>query len=53
MRLAVCDRAGRVLLEGVMSEDSAFVFDEPRGPYTVLFDAGAGHRFEIRGDDVY
>ena len=53
VRLAVRDRAGRVLLEGVMSEDSAFVFDEPRGRYTVLFDAGAGHRVEIRGDDVY
>ncbi len=53
VRLAVRDRAGRVLLEGVMSEDSAFVFDEPRGRYTVLFDAGAGHRVEIRGGDVY
>ena len=53
VRLAVRDRAGRVLLEGVMGEDSAFVFDEPRGRYTVLFDAGAGHRVEIQGDDVY
>ena len=51
--IAVKNRAGRVLVEGSMDENSVFVFDQPRGRYTVLFDAGAGHRIEIRGDDIY
>ncbi|MFW5679496.1 MAG: hypothetical protein ACOC3D_04475 [Pseudomonadota bacterium] len=53
VRLAVRDRSGRVLLEGTMTEDSSFVFDRPGGTYSVLLDAGAGHRIEIRGDDIY
>lgn len=51
--MKVLDTEGNILVEGVMDEDSSFVFDIPEVPYVVLFDAGPGHSIEIKGEDVF
>lgn len=35
-----------------MSEEGELEFDRPYGAYRVVFDAGPGHRIEIRGRDI-
>ncbi len=52
VKMSVMDLAEKVLKSGKMNEDSEFEFDKPKEPYKVLFDAGEGHRIEIRGDDI-
>lgn len=42
----------RVLIEGVMNEDSEFSFDKPAGDYVVLFDAGEGHQIKVPGKEI-
>jgi len=43
---------GKVLIEGVMNEDSEFTFKKPEGPYKVIFDAGPGHEVEVPGEEI-
>ena len=43
---------GKVLLEGVMTEDSEFTFDKPEGDYSVFFDAGEGHTITVPGSEI-
>ena len=50
--MRVRNRSGYVVIEGTMDEFSEFVFEKPRGRYSVLFDAGQGHRIEISSDDI-
>ena len=50
--LRVLDQAGKVLIEGVMSERSDFTFAKPKGDFRVEFDAGEGHVVTIDGRDI-
>lgn len=49
----VVTQNGKEIMSGQMSEASEFTFKKPEGPYTVLFDAGEGHKVEIQGKDIY
>lgn len=53
VRMAVRDSAGHVLIEGKMDENSEFTFDKPEGAFSVLFDAGEGHKIEVPADEIY
>lgn len=48
----VLDRAGKVLIEGAMSEKSEFTFARPETAFQVEFDAGEGHVIKIDGRDI-
>jgi hypothetical protein len=48
----VLDPAGKILLEGVMSEQSDYTFKKPAGDFRVEFDAGQGHVVTIDGRDI-
>ena len=50
MRVETAD--SRLLLEGVMNEDSEFSFDKPAGEYVVMFDAGEGHQIKVPGKEI-
>lgn len=51
--MVVRDARGYTIIQGRMDENSEFVFDRPRDRYTVLFDAGPGHRIEIASQDIF
>ena len=48
----VKDSSGKVVFSGKMNEVSEFEFKKPDGDYSVLFDAGEGHRIEISSQDI-
>ena len=48
----VRDADGNVVLEGKMNANSEFEFKKPDGDYSVLFDAGEGHRIAIPGSEI-
>jgi len=50
--LRVLDQAGKVLVDGKMSDKSDFTFPKPKGDYRVQFDAGQGHVVTIDGRDI-
>jgi hypothetical protein len=50
--LRVLDQAGKVLVNGKMSEQSDFTFPKPKVDYRVEFDAGQGHVVTIDGRDI-
>jgi len=50
MRVQAKDR--KVLIQGKMDEDSEYTFDKPASGYTVVFDAGEGHRIEVNGKEI-
>lgn len=50
--VTVYDASGNVLIAGVMNQDSEFTFEKPRGDYTIVFDAGDGHRIEVDGRNI-
>jgi hypothetical protein len=50
--LRVVDQAGKVLIDGKMSEQSDFTFAKPKVDYRVEFDAGQGHVVAIDGRDI-
>jgi hypothetical protein len=43
---------GGIFLEGKMNDDSEFTFDKPKEDYTVLFDAGEGHRIRVPSKEI-
>jgi len=49
----VVKKDGKVVISGEMDEHSEFTFDKPEGEYTVIFDAGEGHKVKIKGSDIY
>ncbi|WP_068112889.1 hypothetical protein [Tropicimonas marinistellae] len=53
VRIYVSDKSGNIVIDASMDENSEFIFDKPDGKFTVMFDAGEGHRIEITGDDIY
>ena len=48
----ILDRAGKVLIEGAMSEKSEYTFSKPAVDFRVEFDAGEGHLITIDGRDI-
>jgi hypothetical protein len=48
----VVDQAGKVLIEGVMSDQSDYTFAKPKVDYRVEFDGGQGHVVTIDGRDI-
>jgi hypothetical protein len=48
----VIDGAGKILIEGAMSEQSDFTFTKPEGDFRVEFDGGEGHVIQIDGRDI-
>ncbi len=52
VKMKVVDSQGKVLIEGVMNEDSEFTFKKPEVPYTVIFDAGLGHAVKIPSTEI-
>lgn len=52
VKMKVMDSQGKVLIEGVMNEDSEFTFKKPPGDYTVIFDAGPGHEVKVPSKDI-
>lgn len=52
VEMRVEDNAGKVLIQGKMSEDSEYTFDKPAGAYRVVFDAGEGHAVVVDGKEI-
>ena len=48
----VLDSAGKVLVEGAMSDNSDYTFAKPKVDYRVQFDGGQGHIVTIDGRDI-
>jgi len=48
----VLDQTGKVLIEGVMSEQSDYTFAKPKVDFRVEFDGGTGHVVTIDGRDI-
>ena len=50
--MRVLDSSGRVLIEGVMSEQSDFTFAKPEVDFRVEFEGGEGHVVQIDSRDI-
>lgn len=50
--MSVLDANGAELISSKMSEDGEFEFKKPSGQYSVLFDAGPGHKIEVDSKDI-
>ena len=50
--MRIFDEAGKVLIEGVMSDRSDFTFTKPDGNFRVEFEGGAGHVIQIDSRDI-
>jgi hypothetical protein len=48
----VLDGAGKVLIDGKMSDQSDYSFAKPKVDFRVEFDAGQGHVVTIDGRDI-
>ena len=53
VEIRVVNKNKRVVIKGIMSEDSEFTFDKPKGSYQVELDAGPGHLVEVDGKDIF
>lgn len=53
VKIRVVDEEGNVLVKGKMDEFSEFEFKKPEEkPFTIIFDAGPGHKVKIPGRDL-
>ena len=50
--IRIVDDRDRVLLDGVMDDDSTYTFDRPSEEFHVIFDAGQSHLVTIYSDDI-
>ena len=50
--MRIVDTAGRVLIEGAMSDNSDFTFAKPDVDFLVEFEGGEGHVIQIDGRDI-
>lgn len=50
--IRIVDDRDRVLLDGVMADDSTYTFDRPSEEFHVIFDAGQSHIVTIFSDDI-
>ena len=46
-------KEGEKINSGKMDKNSEFSFEEPEGEYTVIFDAGDGHKIKVKGSEIY
>ncbi|GAA0311124.1 hypothetical protein [Rhodovulum strictum] len=53
VKMSVMDGSGAALIEGAIDANGEFVFDKPEGAFSVIFDAGEGHRITISSDAIY
>ncbi len=53
VEIRVVDKDGNVIIKDIMSEESEFTFDKPKGSYQVQLDAGPGHLVEVDGKDIF
>ncbi|MFP4035340.1 MAG: hypothetical protein ACLFT5_07530 [Desulfovermiculus sp.] len=47
------EQEGEKIESGEMDDNSEFTFDKPEGDYTVVFDAGKGHKVKNKGSEIY
>ncbi len=52
IRIVVRDSSGVVLQEARLDSSSEVTLNRPQGDFSVLFDGGAGHSVEVRGDSL-
>lgn len=52
VKMYVVSKSGKVLASGKMNEDSEFTYKKPEGNYKVVFDAGEGHKVEVKGSEI-
>lgn len=52
IRIIVRDADGVTLQEARLDANSEVTLEKPQGEFTVLFDGGAGHSVEVRGDSL-
>ena len=52
IRIVVRDSSGVVLQEARLDSNSEVTLNRPQGDFSVLFDGGAGHSVEVRGDSL-
>lgn len=50
--MKVMDASGKVVLQGKMDKSSTYSFKKPAGNYSVMFDAGEGHRITIPSSKI-
>ena len=50
--MRILDGAGKLLIEGKMTERSEFTFTKPDVSFSVEFDGGDGHVIKIDGRDI-
>ena len=50
--MRILDSAGKILIEGAMSDQSDFTFDKPDVIFRVEFEGGDGHIIQIDGRDI-
>ena len=50
--MRVVDDAGKVLIQGAMSEFSDYTFATPDNDFRVIYEAGDGHTIEIDSRDI-
>ena len=50
--MRVLDSAGKILIDGKMSDKSDFTFAKPKVDFRVEFDGGQGHVVTIDGRDI-
>ncbi len=50
--MKVLDASGKVVQQGKMDKSSTFSFKKPAGNYSVVFDAGEGHRITIPSSKI-
>ena len=50
--IQVVSNADKTLLKGVMDELGEFTFTRPELPFTVIFDAGAGHIVKEKSTNI-
>lgn len=52
VKMHVISASGKTIMSGKMSEDSEFTYNKPEGKYKVVFDAGEGHKVEVKGSEI-
>ncbi len=50
--MRIIDGAGKILIEGAMTDQSDFTFTKPEGDFHVEFEGGVGHIIQIDGRDI-
>ena len=50
--MRILNGSGKILIEGVMSNQSDFTFAKPEGNFHVEFEGGDGHIVQIDGRDI-